>query len=165
MNTPGHRFLLALLSVGLVGLLGAGCLGEDYKSLNLVIHDADDGSLAVIEPDEELEAALWDNPVYPGAVWTLVRFDPEVITLADSFYDAYPEGNPAELPPDEREGVPEDQDGVRVFTFVGAALGESPLGFELVSDGEPVGTAGFTIAVVEDACDTDTGLTAPRCRS
>jgi hypothetical protein len=50
-----------------------------------------------------------------------------------------------------------------VFSFVGVTLGESPLVFELVVDGERIDIAEFTVDVVEDACDSEVGAVANRC--
>jgi hypothetical protein len=147
-----------------LGLFLTACLGQDYKNLNLSIDDTDHGWLVAVEAEEEFEVNLWDSPVYPDAIWRPVDFDPTVIELLDSFHISHPAGNPADLPEEERAGVPEDQVGHSVYIFSGTTGGESPLAFELVADGRQLNIAEFMVAVVEEACDGDTGLAAPRCQ-
>ena len=60
MYTRRHRSCL-LLTLVLIGSLSSGCLGEDYKNLDLTISDSDHGWMAVIEPDEQFAVNLWNN--------------------------------------------------------------------------------------------------------
>jgi len=164
MHYRRRRPFLPVIWLGTLGLLLTGCLGQDYKNLNLIIDDTDHGWLVVVESEEEFEINLWDNPVYPDAGWRPVDFDPTVIEMVDSFHISHPAGNPADLPEEERAGVPEDQVGHSVYIFSGTTGGESQLAFELDADGRQLNVAEFMVAVVEDASDGATGLAAPRCQ-
>jgi len=150
-----RRFLLGGCLLGLMGLLSAGCLGQDYLDQPLDLSEVDHGWLGTIEAGEELSVGLRANPAFPDAAWQIVEFDAAVISLDDSFSEV---AEPA---------APDDQQSlltVWVFVFTGGDLGESPLTFEVRSDGRQVDVAEFTIAVVEDACASDVGVSAARCR-
>jgi hypothetical protein len=159
-----HRPALLVLSLGVLSSLAGACLGQDYKDIELQLWNGDHGWMATVEPDERFGVTLWENPAYPEAPWTLIEHQPAHVTLEGSTVDPYPFGNPAEMPEDEREGVPTEQPAVWIFSFAGRELGESTLAFELLAEGQAIDRAEFTIAVVEDACDGDVGLAAPRCR-
>jgi hypothetical protein len=147
------RSLVLILSLGLLCVVSAGCLGQDYKSVSLDLTDQDHGWLAKVEPDEDFGVVLRDNPQYPGAEWSMIDIDPTVISFVDSFVEL-----PTEGPTDPWVLM------IWVSRFKGLAVGESPLRFELVSNGETVDIAEFTVAVVEDACEGKEGVAAPRCR-
>lgn len=156
--------LVPILGSCLLSVSVAACLGQDYKRQPLDVFDAEHGWLLVVEPGEEFGLALTQNAAYPDASWQMVESDPAVATVRSSSFEPYPRGNAAQMPEDERAGVPENQLGLFIFDLEGIALGESPLVFELQADGRPIDVAEYTVAVVEDACETTVGLTAPRCR-
>lgn len=164
MATGRRRSAVLALSLTAASVLLAACLGQDYKRIELSIRDVAHGWLAVVEPGERFAVLIAENPLYPGAMWTPAGHDPAVITMLDSFFDPYPQGNPSEVPEAERGGIPEEQLGLSIFELEGAGLGESPLMFELLDGGRRVGIAEFTVAVVRDACEGDRGLAAARCR-
>jgi hypothetical protein len=141
-----------------------GCLGQDYKRFDLELWDWHHGWMATVEPDEPFSVALWENPAFPDDPWILTEHDPAHVALRGSSVDPYPFGNPADIPEEERQGIPEDQPALWFFALEGRELGDSSLTFELQADGRPIDRVVFTIAVVEDACDGEEGLAAPRCR-
>lgn len=126
----------------------------DSLDLPLNLSEWNHGWLATIEPDEELGVGLRANPMYPDAPWHVVEFDAAVIDLDDSFSEV----TRRESPDDLQSLLP-----LWVFTFRGNGLGASPLVFEVVVDGERVDVAEFAVAVVEDACASDIGISANRC--
>jgi hypothetical protein len=110
--------------------------------------------LATIEPEEELSVTLRANPAYPDVEWQIVEFDAAVIALDASFSEVV------------RQEAPDDQQSLLTqwgFVFTGGDLGESPLVFEIRDDGQRVDVAEFAVAVVEDACASDVGVSAARC--
>jgi hypothetical protein len=128
----------------------AGCLGQDYKSIELSLNEWSSGWQATVEPDERFEVFLGPVRVHPDARWRLVAADPSVVELADQSVV-------------EAEAVPEEP-GEWVFTFRAVALGGSPLTFEALAGGARVAIAEYSVSVVEDACVAGVGLTAARCR-
>ena len=53
MRRRRHRVLAGMAVV----LLTAGCLGDDYRDIDLALSDWDHGWLAVVEPEAEMLAA------------------------------------------------------------------------------------------------------------
>ena len=129
----------------------AGCLGQDYKSIELSLNEWSSGWQATVEPDERFDVFLGPVRVHPDARWRLVAADPSVVELADQSVV-------------EAEAVPEEP-GEWVFTFRAVALGGSPLTFEALAGGARVAIAEYSVSVVEDACAAGVGLTAARCRA
>jgi hypothetical protein len=153
MNRWRHRSISPIIWLALPCLLITGCLGQDYKSVELTMTEGDHGWLAVIEPDEQFSVAFRENPQYPGVEWTVAEIDSSVIEVVGEFAET-----PEDVPGEDRTLT------IWGFELLGTALGESPLTFELAADGRTVDIAEFTIAVVADACAGEEGITAPRCR-
>ena len=158
MSDRVRRFPL-ICGLVVVLLLGAGCLGQDHLDIPLTLNEWDHGWQAVIEPDEQLEVSLTGNALYPEVPWHVIEFDSAVIELQGQGH----------IPPAGDSADREDLDpgdplvSFTGFSFVGVTPGESPLVFELVVDSERIDIAEFTVAVVEDACDSNLGAVANRC--
>ena len=146
----------------LVLLLGAGCLGQDHLDIPLSLDEWDHGWLAVIEPEEQLDVSLTGNALYPEVPWHVSEFDSAVIELQDQQHIP-PAGESADGETLDPADPADPLVPFTVFSFVGVTLGESPLVFELVVDGERIDIAEFTVDVVEDACDSEVGAVANRC--
>lgn len=138
------------------GVAAAGCLGSDYLSQPASLSEWDHGWRVAIDSDERLDVGLRENPSYPGAEWQIVEVDASALQLEESFRAPSPYDSER---PDDRQSLL----STSVFTFTGADTGESPLVFEIRVGDERVDLAEFAVAVVEDACAADLGLTAPRC--
>ncbi len=128
----------------------AGCLGLDYKSIELSLNEWSSGWQATVEPGEEFDVGLQPVRIHPDAQWRLVAADPSVVEVVDQFV----------VEPEAVAGEP----GAWLFMFRALALGGSPLAFEAVADGARVAIAEYSVSVVEDACAAGVGLTAARCR-
>lgn len=140
-------------------LFGMGCGNEDFVDAPLELDEWDHGWLAVIEPGEELDVGLRGNVLDPDVAWQVVEYDAAVIEL---------QGQEHQMPRADVAGLDDEDTGDpllshTLFFFSGAALGDTPLVFELVVDDVRLDVAEFTVRVVEDACDSETGATANRC--
>ncbi len=133
-------------------LVVAGCLGQDYKSIELSLNEWSSGWQATVEPDEDFGVDLLPVRLHPDAQWRLVASDPAVVALVDQFVSEAAREEP---------GAPE----VWVFAFRAEGLGDCELSFEARADGERVAVVEYSVSVVEDACAAGVGLTAPRCQS
>ncbi len=129
----------------------AGCLGQDFKSIELSLNEWASGWQATVEPDEEFYVGLRPVRMHPDARWRLVAADASVVELADQSVV-------------EAEVVPEEP-GEWVFRFRAVALGGSPLTFEALAGGVRVAIAEYSVSVVEDACAAGVGVTAARCKA
>jgi hypothetical protein len=138
---------------GFVCVLVTACLGQDYKNVELGLSEWDHGWLAVVEPDEQFSVILQENPQYPGVEWGIAEIDPPIIDVV-----GYIAEGPEDWPEEER------QLSIWGFDLVGTELGEVLATFEIDVDGRTVDMVQYRIAVVDDACEGDVGLTAPRCR-
>ena len=140
-------------------LLSAGCLGQDHLDIPLTLNEWDHGWLATIEPGEQLEVSLTGNALYPEVPWQVTEFDSAVIDLQGEQHIP-PAGDSA-----DRENLDPGDPLVPFtgFSFVGMTLGESPLVFEFVVDGERIDIAKFAVEVVEDACESEVGAVANWC--
>ena len=81
------RALVFVVCPGLLGVVPAGCLGQDYKRFDLELWDWHHGWMATVEPDEVFSVALWEHPAFPAATWTLVEHDPAHVALEGSSVD------------------------------------------------------------------------------
>jgi hypothetical protein len=153
MNRHRHDSVVSIAPLLALCVLVSGCLGQDYRRQELSITEWDHGWLAVIEPDEHLRVSFRENPRYPGVEWTVADFDPSVIEIVGEF---------AERP----EDVPEEDRLLTIWGYevLGVGPGETALTFELATGGQLVDVVEYTVAVVDDACDGDMGIAAPRCR-
>jgi predicted secreted protein len=140
-----YRILAALAA----GLLAAGCLGDDYRDVELALSDWDHGWLAVVEPGEAFTVGLPEHAQYPGAAWTIVADGSPTLEVV---------GSTVEQPPPEEQAP-----AIWIFNVVARDLGEAPLAFQLDVDGSTVDRVDLTVTVVDDACASDEGIAAPRC--
>lgn len=147
-NRPRLTFLVAAI----LCVVGVACLGQDFRSVELTLTEWDHGWRAVVEPDQQFSVTFRENPQYANVEWVIADIDPPIVDVV---------GYVSERP----EDVPEEDLALAIWGFdlVGTALGEATASFEIVVDGRTVDRVHYTIAVVEDACDGDDGLTAPRC--
>ena len=129
----------------------AGCLGQDYKSIELSLNEWSSGWQVTVEQGEEFDVGPRPVRMHPDAQWRLVAADISIVELADQFV----------LEP----GTVTEEPGLSVFTFRAVALGGSPLAFEALADGARVAIAEYSVSVVEDACAASMGITAARCRA
>lgn len=138
------------LAIAASVLLTAGCLGQDYRDVDLALSDWDHGWLAVVEPQESFTVGLPEHPQYPDAAWTVVADGDPVLEVVGSTVDR---------PPPEEDRVL----AFWVYDVVATSIGEAPLAFELQIEGEAVDRLEIQVAVVEDACASENGIVAPRC--
>ncbi len=93
-----------------------------------------------------------ENPQYPDAAWVIAGIDPPILEVLGFIHQGpgeVPEGDPT-LP-------------IAGFEIIGTQLGEATVSFEIVVGGRTVDRVEYEIGVVEDACEGDDGLAAPRC--
>jgi len=160
-----HRRLpyFPFVAVSVLAALLAACLGNDFRDSPLGVDKWDHGWLIAIEPEEELWVDLLGNAAFPDAKWQVVEADSAVLKLESEEHE---EPRQASGDPDATEAGEYDPGSLvsrSGFGFVGVALGETPLRFELAVDGEPVDIAEFTVAVVPDSCEAATAAVANRC--
>jgi hypothetical protein len=163
MGPPRLKLPRLRLVTALLGVLVAGCLGSDFSSAPLDVEKWDSGWLVAIEPKEEFSVDLLGSSAYPGDQWSVAEFDGAVLRLTGEEYE---EPRPPSGDPEATEGGEHDPGSLVThsrFVFEGVALGETPLRFELVVDGQLIDVAGYEVLVVEDACDADTAAVANRC--
>jgi predicted secreted protein len=146
MRRRRHRVLAGMAVV----LLTAGCLGDDYRDIDLALSDWDHGWLAVVEPEETFTVGLPEHPQYPGTAWSVVADGSPVLEVM---------GAAVEGPPPEEDRIL----SFWIYDVVARSIGEAPLAFELEVEGRAVDRLELQVAVVEDACASEEGLVAARC--
>ena len=136
MVAQGHR-QRGMLAVSVILLATTGCLGQDYRDVDLALSDWVHGWLAVVEPEEAFTVGLPENPQYPGASWIVAAAGEPTLELVASA---------VEQPPDE----PGEQVTLAfwVFDMVARDLGEAALDFQLEADGRAVDRMQLQVAVV-----------------
>lgn len=132
--------------------LATGCLGQDYKSIELSLTEWSSGWQATVEPDEQFSVELQPPRVYPDARWRVASGDSSIVQSVDQFVTE---------PAPQEPGVA----AVQVFVFRAVRQGESELSFEARVASDRVATAEYSVSVVADACEAGVGQTAPRCRT
>jgi predicted secreted protein len=131
-------------------LMTVGCLGQDYRDVDLALSDWDHAWLAVLEPEEPFTVGLPEHPQHGGEPWSIVADGSPVLEVTSAAVDQ---------PAPEEDPAP----AFWIYDVVARDLGEARLAFHLDIDGKTVDRAEFQVAVVEDACASDQGLAAPRC--
>lgn len=163
MNPFRPRLPLARVAVALLLVASAGCLGNDFREAQLGIEKWDHGWLVAIEPEEEFSVDLLGSSAYPGYQWEVAEYDSTVLELVGEEYE---EPRPPAGDPNATEAGDYDPGSLvtrSAFRFAGIDLGQTPLRFELLADGELIDIAEYSVAVVDDACEAETAAVANRC--
>lgn len=129
---------------------------EGYGEGFGVFEELDHGWLINMEPGDTVLVRLSANAVHPDTPWRVAELDPAVIQIRDTQQDT-----DVRVPGDwdtSDAGKPPSFLATTSFTVVAVDYGRSPLVLEVVDEGERVDVYELTVAVVADACATDTGL-------
>ena len=163
MGLPGRELSLLRLIAILLAVVVAGCLGNDFRSAPLGVERWDSGWLLAIEPGEEFSVGLLGSFAYPGRQWSVAEFDAAVVRLLGEEHE---EPRPPSDDTEAAEAGGLDPGSLLThssFFFEGVALGDTPLRFELIVDGQVIDSVTYAVHVVRDACDADTAAVANRC--
>jgi hypothetical protein len=151
--------------------------GSDYERSPIEVGPTP-GARVYVETGDEIDAGSLGHPDHPEAAWTVAGIDESVVEVLRSNHEPRGTGIPdaeflglmspvmqdlwTDVPDPDRppDVVPDNEDEepfwlwpFSTFGFAGRALGESEVTLELWVEGELIDTFGFTVTVVEDACD------------
>lgn len=156
----GERIDVAEYSVAVVddacdaglGAVANRC-GQAFSYQPQDLTEFDLGQSVVLEPGTSLDLTLTANALHPEIPWEVARIDNDVVGI----------DGPTFVRADRQSGEwgPWESDSRHsflpawTFTIVGIGLGESELMLELAGEGKPLDLYVLNVAVVEDACATE----------